>query len=687
MAACDPATTISSTDLSDLKKDITTIDTVVESSLDTTTTKDGKVINTLSGQLKLLGFIPPLVYAGGIVFTTSDTTKTVVEAGVVYYPDPAALPFTTSGTFIGDDDARFFVVQGLTNQSPELIARPQPDGFTTDILTDTTSPNAFDSDYYDTNKTIRSGAKWIKTGVNIPGKAGTFDLVNGFAYNVSGDEYKIDAEKYYLQMFGGIANITEFLTYTWKNKIAAFIENGTYEVTSQMLNLTANCAAVLICESGEATFNYTGSEIGNLLIATDVDDIQMKNINFTCNDLVNSPLHLQKTTGTAGVAGLFNVNAFDIKQTALTINPVGLLVSGGYTQVDVLNCTVDGLSYVDGARSGTGIAIIDFGGLAVVRGCIIRDISTPDDGDADGLKIFGTDVVTPTTFLGATAEIHNNVFQDCQGRWIKLQISDAEIHGNQFKLGTGFTTITSFIGVDCQSNNGNIHDNTIRIGAVTFGAESLLFGLQNVRNDGGGKTSYVTNNRCSSQTNIEGFVSCISEFGTNTFVIDDNEYLDASVNHFIKHRERTIANTDKINIYARNNKADGVVVNFYEPFDDIDFTNKLYVELVDNENFNGSFPSIYDQSKTTFSANANFRFRNNVGFTQRVNWVFDMDDLPNGNSFFTGSQTVTNAAPGIGTFFHVDTDGFIQRNLNTGATVEQRRSSTTGTSWNAWVTV
>lgn len=120
--ACDPESVISSTDLINLKSDITTIDDVVESSLDTTTTKSGKVINTLLGQLRLLGYEVPVSYAVGIVFTASDNTKTVEEAGVIYAPLPSALPFTTSGTFIGDDDARFFVVQGDYNLRTELAA-------------------------------------------------------------------------------------------------------------------------------------------------------------------------------------------------------------------------------------------------------------------------------------------------------------------------------------------------------------------------------------------------------------------------------------------------------------------------------------------------------------------------------------------------------------------------------------
>lgn len=173
--ACDPSTTISSAELSDLKKDITTIDTVVESSLDTTVTKDGKTINTLSGQLKLLGFIPPLVYTSGIVFTTSDTTKTVVEAGVVYYPNPAALPFTTSGTFIGDDDARFFVVQGLTSFSTELILSAVD---VTDMKSkDLQSGQAIETQGYGSSGDGGGDKYLIQTAVEFGGTPNEFDEI------------------------------------------------------------------------------------------------------------------------------------------------------------------------------------------------------------------------------------------------------------------------------------------------------------------------------------------------------------------------------------------------------------------------------------------------------------------------------------------------------------------------------
>ena len=67
--------------------------------------------DTVTGRIKKMGYAVPIAYAGGIVFAANDNVKTVEEAGVVYAPLTSSLPFTTSGIFSGDDDARFFAVQ------------------------------------------------------------------------------------------------------------------------------------------------------------------------------------------------------------------------------------------------------------------------------------------------------------------------------------------------------------------------------------------------------------------------------------------------------------------------------------------------------------------------------------------------------------------------------------------------
>ena len=81
------------------------------SAADSFVDSEGVTRDTVNGRLKKMGYTVPINYVGGITFTTLDSIKTIDESGSIYAPKPSALPFTTSGAFIGDDDDRFFVVQ------------------------------------------------------------------------------------------------------------------------------------------------------------------------------------------------------------------------------------------------------------------------------------------------------------------------------------------------------------------------------------------------------------------------------------------------------------------------------------------------------------------------------------------------------------------------------------------------
>lgn len=123
-------TVVTVADLENAKLDVQTIAEVamVGYSSDTTTNRDGDVINTLQGQLKLLGFQPPVTYAAAIVFDAMDYTKTISYSGVVYFPDPNALPFTTTGTWVADDELKFFVVQSIGAIAASSITCVPPAG-------------------------------------------------------------------------------------------------------------------------------------------------------------------------------------------------------------------------------------------------------------------------------------------------------------------------------------------------------------------------------------------------------------------------------------------------------------------------------------------------------------------------------------------------------------------------------
>jgi len=106
---------VPSNDAKDLSDNAENFDDAVNTQSDTWQDRLAITRDTVNGRIKRMGYAVPITYAGGELFTVNDNVKTVDESGVVYAPLPSALPFTTSGTWGGDDDTRFFVVQGITN--------------------------------------------------------------------------------------------------------------------------------------------------------------------------------------------------------------------------------------------------------------------------------------------------------------------------------------------------------------------------------------------------------------------------------------------------------------------------------------------------------------------------------------------------------------------------------------------
>jgi len=107
---------IGSTDPRDLYDNAENFDNAVNDSTATTwTDRLGVARKTVFGAFQDITYKTPEAYAVGLSFLTTDANKTVEESGVVYAPLNSALPFTTSGTFSGDDDARFYPVQDKNN--------------------------------------------------------------------------------------------------------------------------------------------------------------------------------------------------------------------------------------------------------------------------------------------------------------------------------------------------------------------------------------------------------------------------------------------------------------------------------------------------------------------------------------------------------------------------------------------
>ena len=482
---------------------------------------------------------------------------------------------------------------------------------------------------------------------------------------------------------GQTEEIKTLLAFCHDNSIKVKMTAGTYTVDEQLLTKTTS--GVVNWSLKGVIFDYVGVEITRLFQATELDAIQVIGGRIQANDLIANPIDLERNTGTpTGNAIILGLEVVDTKQTTVTRLANAIRMVGGFPMVTVQGCLVDGVSRVTTSQSCSGIALAGMSGLIDVSQNIVKNVSTPDDKDADGITVFGSDVATITSFLGAKAEIHNNVINDCAGRFIKCQISDAEIHTNQMKLSASFTTITEWRGIDMQANNGDIHSNTFVFGAgITFGSSANLYTLQNIRNDGTAKRAHVYKNRCSSLTNMKTMFNLLSNFGICDYNLHNNSFTGAALTTLCTHRVTTLATTDSIRISLKDNPVTEIFNELFDPFDDVDFGSKLFLEIYDNSNAADNGISIYDEAKTSFSVGANMKISNNRGFKDRVNWIFDMDDLPGGNAFFTGGQVIPNRGTGMVNFFWVVTQGWYQKNTNGVTSVE--RSSLSGTSWpDAW---
>ena len=107
---------IGSTDARDLSDNAQNFDDAINDRTNQTwTDRLGVARKTVWGAFSEITYKTPVAYATGISFLTTDANKTVENAGVVYAPLNSALPFTTSGTFSGGDDTRFYPVQDKNN--------------------------------------------------------------------------------------------------------------------------------------------------------------------------------------------------------------------------------------------------------------------------------------------------------------------------------------------------------------------------------------------------------------------------------------------------------------------------------------------------------------------------------------------------------------------------------------------
>lgn len=334
---------ITQDEIEGLGLDIETISAVVESPELTTLTKNGQTIKTLNGQLNDLGFLPSIAYAGSILFTISDNRKTIERSGLLYAPIPTLLPFTTSGTWVGDDEDNFTLILSVSAALDNAF----------------TALNTFEAD------TDNVGAKGIEVN-DIEDLVLTYFRATGGAIEI-GEQLAFPAnvdEKRGLKLWAGESSDDFYTINSRSVGSSPFIESFVYEsgvsvgrsfiFTKIGFELFGDDGATLAMSGGDLVFG-SDDTLGNFVI----DDSEVDAENF----IVKAGI----MRGEA-FADQISAQAF---YTALSRSQIDgdvvNIVSGGINQMHEYNDEADseGGLYKAGGYYNQSITDIGSGGLKI----------------------------------------------------------------------------------------------------------------------------------------------------------------------------------------------------------------------------------------------------------------------------------------------------------------------------------
>ena len=202
-------TTITKSDMATLLANITTLNQVAAGT--GLTTPGG--VKTLRGVLSSLGYTVPVVYAGGIVNGVADGNKTVERAGITYAPVLSALPFTTSGTWVGGDDALYRTIAmdaaGVANAVDVQFVQKRYRYHSSAASSSHAAATAgfvIAGTFFDGACTKGSACLFVYEGTTTPSKAGNWPDADGAFYDADGKRFLADLPRFGAEVFGAVGD-------------------------------------------------------------------------------------------------------------------------------------------------------------------------------------------------------------------------------------------------------------------------------------------------------------------------------------------------------------------------------------------------------------------------------------------------------------------------------------------------
>jgi len=433
-------TTITAANLAGLAADITFIDEIVESQLPTVTSPGGVITQTLKGRLAGLGMRTPVAYAGGLTFTNADYTAVVLRDGVYYSPLPSALPFSTSGTWASDDDAKFRILpltdQGVVDAYGRALSEKAYQYSTaaaTQSHVGATTGFIVRGNFYDDDNTPGSGASHAHTGVTTAGKAGDWPNADGKFYDADGKQFDAVGDAN-VGVYGAVGNGTTndtaaIVAAIASDKNVVFCDPFTYLVSNNVLEARSNTKWTV--QKGSTIMNVDTAVVYNVIQCNNVFNFEISGggtlLGYVENNAAANAITLNITEGG-------NILIADLNFTGSNGECIYIGAGGGPTNKSK-NVTVRDCVIKEARRNG--IAVSDVDGV-LITGCTISDTFNPDHTEICAgidiepipgqtsnnvivtgntlLRNYGSGIAVYTGlgagFLGSNISLTNNLLQD-----------------------------------------------------------------------------------------------------------------------------------------------------------------------------------------------------------------------------------------------------------------------------------
>lgn len=484
--------------------------------------------------------------------------------------------------------------------------------------------------------------------------------------------------------------------------------SGSHLVSGAISTVTEIAAGSLhvVCE-GNVTITVSGSATAFTTLlscyTTAINSASLSGgrLTLNLNNKCSNGLYLRHGGGNGGTVNLGPLTVLSAKENSAvaTSENQGLLVYGRYESVYIRDCVVNGVDRTNtGGGACKGISISEIvGQCTIVAPQVSNVLCTGSSADADGISVFGYATGGTYAKREGVLNLHDPVVTDCQGRSIKLQISESAIYRPRIYR----RSVVAFTAGDIDYQVGGDHALIephweYRFNGATFPVPSGFYAVSwqqqctdrpnRLRVSGGVFATEREIDRFVYQTtgasSTAGVLSVdgtkfqqIGSFATKVF---SNAIVEI---HAGQVQAATLSHVEVRN--TRGNMSGARVLGYTDA--SAANTSKLSFDLVGNENTgaDSSTSRVFSAiSGTTITQVGGFRLADNAGFNDYLaTWVFSAIALKAGCrfSYDRASSTVTSG-PTIssGTYVHVEALGGLTNAIrNVRMTVDDANAANT----------